>query len=682
MAPYTLNPSSFQPNQVGQLYHVGLSDGAGHSYGYSFWNDGHQSQGMQEKSNIADKDKLIQYGSTNLIDRDFAYYPRVTQGDYSGGALQTVALDMTKFMDSDLDINTPGYLQLRSSWLRKTVAIGALGGAMSQSGVNQCIGFGNDIYFSFGENSGNVYRLQVRSNIAPQFNAPAASAVMGLFTDGNALFAGTSGGLYFSNGDLTMPWGTIATSLNGAAVKWWEVEQGTNGRFAYYTVGSPGNASTLYKIDINAGRPVAPANQPQVPTGSAAVYIADIVGYQSGIAILTVDTTAFNGFDVWYHDGQNMTRIVRVEGYQAFGMCSCLGNLYVGAADIQTSGGPVLIQISSGGYQVVVRPGIPNTNTSWQRCGQPRSSAEYVYWPVMLQGTPLGLTFGGLPTLRILAYNTLTNASGYLPNMDNGDFGGSFGNSAGYIDVQAHRMLTTVGSAVAIAYQSNTSGQGVCQYQYNASIQPGKYQASGWMVSSKMDFGTPGIPKRFRRIEINHAPLRAGESITVKAFVDQDPLQFTPSLAPVPGTASVTDNFQTATVTLLPLGQDTVGRSLYYAMQLNSGSGQTTTPRVIWAAVEVGGTWNWDFVFDCSSRRRTLTQQPDGQGATGKDLYWLIRNSYENGNNLTLYLATGLTYTVNVESLEAQALGYTSHSLESVKADEEWKVHAVLRQVL
>jgi hypothetical protein len=673
MAQYVLRPSSFQPNMVGTLYHVGLSNGTA-SYGYVFQNDGEQSSGMFEKSNVTDKQALIQYSSTNLIDRDLAYFPRVSQGDFSGGALQEVLLDGTKFLDSDMNITTPGYAQIAPTWTRTTVASAITPTAAGQQLIN--FSAAGIFAVSFGEANGHVYTLSPGGAVTT--GTPVAASVLGLFTDGYAAYAGTSGNLYSSPDGVT--WTAVTNGVNGVPFMWWPGEQGTNGHFAYYaTHNSAPTGDSLFKVDLNASRPVAAASQPQVPTSANAFFIVDMVEYQGGIAILTQDAIA-QGLDVWFHDGQNMTRIIRINGYEAQGMCSCLGNLYVSAQDGLTSGGQTLFQVGSGvGFQVVARPAIPNLYIGDQIASQPVANAEFVYWPVQLVESPLNLVSGGIPTPRILVYNTLTGAVSYLPNLDATDWGPSFP----FATVQSRlRILAGAGAGVAFAYIT-PSNNAILQATSPLSAASAVYQTTAWIVSSKVDFSTPAISKRFRTIEIHHSPLAAGQSVLVRAFVDQDPLGFTTSLTPVPATATVTNSTLNSSTTTLTFGGDTVGKTLYYAVQLTAGTSQATTPKIFYTAIEAGGSWNWDFQFDCSSKRRTLQQgQLDGQGISGKDLYFLLRNSYENGNFLTLTLFGGLTYTVVVQSLEARNIAYAVHGLPAVKPDEEWSVHAVLTQVL
>src|SRR5205823_8198924 len=109
--------------------------------------------------------------------------------------------------------------------------------------------------------------------------------------------------------------------------------------------------------------------------------------------------------------------------------------------------------------------------------------------------------------------------------------------------------------------------------------------------------------KRFRRIEVTHSPLNAGERILVEAFVDTDPLAFTTSLTPVPSSATVTNSTVGSSLTSLTFGTDTIGKALYFAVQLFAGTSNLTTPRVSYASIEIGGTWAFELNLACTSKR-------------------------------------------------------------------------------
>ena len=630
---------------VGKQYHLGLSDGT-HFYGYMLQPDATPGAGWHWRSDTAGRDALVQTASPNMIDRLLAFYPRVTDGDFSGGGYQEVYIDPRRYFDSDLDPRVPGYLQLRANWARVSKA-------GLTAGTNfQVVAFKGDFWYTFGEASGNVYSANGATT-----TVPVAAAILSLDTDGTYLYAGTAGELLRSADGAS--WTAVTSAVNGTPAQWWVVNQGTNGYFAYYSAGT----NLLYKIDLTQSFPIAAADQPQVPVGANAVNIIDLVEYQTSIAILTTDVRG-PGSDVWYFDGANLTRIVRIEGYTAQGMCQALGSIFVSAYAVGEVTSPILAQIDSGSFVVVARPGSPFP-LAGQSCLQPRASSQYVYWPI------IGQSIKGISAAPgvIVQYDTLSGAVTHLPNLDATDFwtrGGTL------------RAIALLGDNVACCYINSTTG--VLQYQTPA-FGTLTYMANGWLVSSKIDFETPAISKRFRRIEVSHSPLAAGEGVEVEAFVDQDPLSFTTALAPVPVTATVSNTTLGSKLTAMTVGADTVGKTLYFAIKLTAGTSQLTTPRVSYASIEIGGTWAVQVALYCSSKRQLLgSLGEDTQGVKAKDLAYLPWLAYENGENLTLYHRNGQTYTVAIESFDGWNPS-PQQSIDNQMVDEEYVVTMVLRQV-
>jgi hypothetical protein len=634
---------------VGQRYHCGLSDGT-RFYGYILEPVPGKDGGFHWKTDTATKDALIAYSSQQLIDRDLAFFPRVTDGDFSGGAFQEVFLDPRKFFDSDLDPRVPGFLQLRPQWTRINKAGLTVGANFS------VVAWNGDFWFTFGEASGNIYSANGGTT-----TTPTSAAILALDTDGTYLYAGTAAQLYrTSNGTV---WTTVTSSINGTAQQWWVINQGTNGYFAYYQSGS----NLLYKIDLTQAFPIAAAAEPQVPVGSNAINIIDLVAYQTSIAILTADVSGPGG-DVWYFDGNNLTRVIRLEGYTPQGLCNALGALYVGGVAVGKTTSPKLFKVDAGNYDEVVIPGSPFPVAN-QSCLQPRASGRFVYWPLMrpsINGISTGVGV-------VLQYDVLTGATSKLPTQDATDFTTV---SAGLL-----RNIAMLGDNVAICYVNGTTG--VLQYQQTA-FGVIKYQGTGWLASSHIDFGTPGISKRFKRLEVHHAPLNAGEGILIEVFVDQDPLGFSTGLAVVPASQSGGNNTTVgSTVTALTLGSDTVGRTLYFALRMTAGTNNNTTPRISYVTIEVGGTWVADLYLACVNRRRTLTQDVDTQGASSSDLAYLLILAQENGTYLTFYHPNGQKYTMTIESLDNWNPSPTgqSQAQENRPRSEEYITHAILRQV-
>lgn len=642
MAQYVPLASSFKPSQVGALYHVGIGDGT-NSYGYLFQPD--PKVGMVERTNVSDKQALIQYSSPNLIDRDLVFWPRVTQGDYSGGGLQTILLNQNQYFDSDLEVRTPGLLNLRAAWTRTTLRTGV------GTPTYQCVSCRGVIYTLFGDS------ILYKDNGTTAPTAPNSPAF--LDSDGNVVLTLSVGGVYAYYDPGANTWS--GTSNFGTAIQdIWYVNLGTTGRFIYSTP----DGRALNKWDINQATNIA------VPTGGQnSWHIQDIAPYQTGIAIATRGGGGggpAGQSDIWYHDGQNLTRIVTIAEYDVVGITNCLGNLFVTATSTGQYEPPVLFMISSGSLSVVARPGSPLITASGATIGAPTTTGQYVYFTL---GSPQ--INNVTPVTYIGVYDSVNEAYSHLPNFGTDDAP----------QVTLPRQLAASGRAIGFPMTSN-AGNAVIQAQTNSTLLPSgnTYMSSGAMVSSKIDFSTPAIPKRFRRIEVQHAALTTGQSITVKAFVDQDPSIYTSSLTPVPSTATVTNSTVGSTTTILTFGSATVGKTLFYSLILN-GPG-STTPQVQYVAVEVGGTWVWELTLDCTSKRRLLNGAgEDVQGVTGKDLYWLLRNAYENGTQLTLYLAENVSYTVQIETVDVFSPAYTDHIEDPVAADQEWQVHVILNQV-
>jgi hypothetical protein len=639
--------------KVGRLYHCGLAAavgaaGATQRYGYMLEPSSTKEGGFHWKTDVATKQALIAYSSQQLIDRDLAFFPRITDADFSKGGFQEVWLDPAKYFDSDMDPRIPGFLQLRPQWTRATKA-GITAGANFS-----VVSWKSDFWFSFGQANGNIYSASGGTT-----TSPVAAGIVALDTDGTYLYAGTGAQLYRSLNGTT--WTAVTSSINGTASQWWVINQGTNGYFAYYQSGS----NLLYKIDLTQTFPIASAAEPQIPVGANAIQIVDLSAYQTSIAILTTDVNG-PGSDVWYFDGNNLTRVIRIEGYGAQGMCNALGALYVGGFAVGKTPTPKLFQVDAGNYNEVVIPGSPFPAAA-QSCLQPRAQGRYVYWPI----TNPSIKGISIAPAVVIQYDVLTGAAFKLPTNDATDFTTLSGSPL--------RNVALLGDNVAVAYVNGTNG--IVQYQQTA-FGTIKYQTTGWLASSHIDFGTPAVSKRFRLLEVHHAPLNAGEQIFVEVFVDQDPLSFTTTLAPVPATQTGgTNSTAGSTLTSLLVGSDTVGKTLYFAVRMTAGTANNTTPRISYISVEVGGTWVAELPLVCTAKRQLLSQEADDQGASGGDLAYLLFLAYEQGALVTFYHPNQQKYSMAVESLDGWNPSPNIASKVNQPVDEEYAVvMAILRQ--
>jgi hypothetical protein len=673
ITPYALKASQWNattlPTQVGRLYHVGFDNG-NQFYGYNLVPDIAQSGGWHEKTDVAAKEQLIQYSSPNITDLHYVFWPRVSQGAWDGGGNQITFIGNNQYWDSDLDTRVPGYLTLRSRMQRTTVKSNATALASSQN-LQQVVPFNGDFYFSFSEAS-TYY------NTNGSFATNAGKQPVILDTDGTFLYVGDQVNTVQQYNTSNAFVNNVFTGLAGGLTSFnqmWVVDHGTFGHFLYYSK----QGSALFKVDLSLGLPVASGSHVQVPTDNLSEVIQDVVQYQTGIAILTVNVWD-SQWSVWYHDGQNMTPIVRMHGYFAAGLCNCMGDLFVGTYPAQGFASPVLWRISSGSISPVATPGPPVPTTVQQACLQPRAAGQRVYWPI----TNLNQQFAASSN-TVMVFDAITGSTTRLPFTDTTDLQiAGFANLNALNAAQYLRRFAVQGDSIGFTDSTGTGPSSYTlyvQYQTANSVVPIKtppYQASGKLITSRFDFQTPGVEKRFRRFEAQHAALPANTSVRVDAFIDKDPAAYTAALAP---DATVSNPIAGTVSTELFLN-NLIGHTIYFVVTLASSDG-LNTPTLNYYFVEATTPWSWEMLLDCTAKRRLLNDSTDDQqGVTGKDLAYFFRNAWEGPSKLTMYHRNGNTYTVAVESLDFWNPSPMKQSQPQAIQDEEYQLKVILRQTL
>jgi hypothetical protein len=646
--PYTPVVSVIEQEKIGTLYHIGLGTTTpglstpDRVYGYMLVAD-QQLGRFLEKTDLHSKDQLTQYSSDHLIDRDFVNTPRVTDGDFSGGALQQNFLDSHRFWDSDLDIRVPGYISLRAGWGRQQLIAAA-------AAIPQSVAFNNDVYTTFQDT--NVY------NSAGTASAAGITCKL-LDTDGDRLYAADGvNTLRQSNSLNPAVWANLSTTI-GAITQMWVIQLGTTGRFIYYTTDN----RSLNIFDLNTS-----VQGIAVPLGGTAMQIVDVVAYQARVAILTKDPGG-TGFDVWYHDGLNLQHIIRVNQFIPSGMCAILGQLFITAQSASQWEPPILARIGAGTFEIILRAGQPFATQTAATIGAPYAGDQYVYFAL---GNPQLTGISAQPYIGV--YDVLSGSYSHLGNRDASDAP----------EVSQPRQLAASGRAVA--FPMRIGAVGYLQFQTNSSRFPvvanTTYQPSGWVCSSRLDFNTPSIDKLFRRIALHHAALKAGEAILVNAYMDTDPMTFTTVLATNPAGATVTNLTVGSTITVLTLPTRTIGRSMVFAFKETAGTNNATTPKVFYASVEVSVPWTWEGWLDLTHKRQLLDGDIDNQGVIVQDLYWLLHNAWENSQPVTVFHPNGTTYTAAIESLEFQAFNPVNISTPEHPPGIEWWCHVLLRDSL
>jgi hypothetical protein len=607
------------PGQVGVDYHFALGTFSSPALanpdrvvGFVLAGEEAQGKGWEESTDLNAKSSLTQFSSPNLTDRDFVDWPRESQGDFSNGGLQEIGLDLTKYFDADLDPHVPGYLTLRSQWLRQvqSVTAGPGGGVVAWNG---------DFWYSFGEANKRFYSVNGGAVITGQVVASylATDGAFLYYSDGSTIVQRSSAGVEV----------VVGSALTGTATMIWVADLGTNGDRLFYLSSN----GSLYFIDLTAGFPQSGVQFP--PAVGSRFKVVDLHPYQNGVAILTTDLRT-GGFDVWFHDLQNMTRYLRVDGYTGVGLAVCFGNLYVAAQSVGGAAGPILAQVSSGSFQIVAKPGSPFPFAG-QTCGGPIGASNYVYWPIF---TPSLKGISGAAPGYVVQFNVLTGAVSHLPVQDATDMTTPVG--PGSVET-----LAAIGDSVGICFLNGSNG--TLQYQASA-FGATTFQPSGWVAGSLLDFGTPGIQKLNRKITIHHSPLRAGEQIVANAYIDVDPLVWSTGLAT---TSTVTNAALGSSVTTLSFPDNTQGNKGFVALQLVAGTGNATAPTVYWYSWEITTPYTWTFVVNCTHAQTLLSGRPDEQGLRGIDKYFFLRQLWPVPGAVILYHPSKLQVNVVVESV-------------------------------
>jgi len=641
--------ATVDPANIGAVYHLGLgtttAGGELTSAGYMLVNG---TQFVQ-KTDVKAQSQLIQ-ASPQITDRDLATWPRETVGDVSGGGLQQIWLETHKYYDADLEIRTPGSLTLRPANNRKVFPTL---GALDADGTIQAVTFNGDVVVSFHEASGNIY------NSTGTFTAPIP--VNAMDTDSGVLFISDLDGSLRYTTDLTA-YTTVTPASSSIPfpnpmTQIWAVNQGTGGRFVYWTQNVVGGAATFGRIDMGSLANVA------LPTAALNLAVADLCEYGSGVAMATNDSNGSPGSNVWYHDGNNMQLILRLNGYLCNGICNCLGNLFLTATPTTQFDAPVLLQISGGSFNVVATLGIPSETATASTLGGPTASGQYIGFT---QNPP---TIAGVSSAPYVWVYDVLNQS--LSHIGNG--------AATDVVTTGLRSVAFIGRAV-IYPGSPSAGVGQVQYQSNQSkyTPTPAYAPSGQLCSSRIDFNTPGIGKLFRRVIAHHSPLTAGQSIQLQAYVDADPTKWVSSATP---TGSVTNSTVGTVTTTLSLPTHTTGFSMFFVITLTAGAAQSTTPIVYYTSMEIAVPWSWEFTVDCTNKRQVLGNNPDPQNYLGGDLKLLLSQAWENALPLTLIHPDGTQYTTEIQNLEATAYSPQRQVNTPLRAaDLEWHVKLTLSE--
>jgi hypothetical protein len=644
--------------EVGKLYHLMLEgtlqvDSTLRRYGYMLVPSTGEGGGLQEAVDIADKSALTQFGSPNVSDRDLVRIPRVTQGDFTGGQGQATFIDPQRYWDSDMDIDHAGNLRLRPAWKRKLMGTPTGGG-----GDPKVVGVGSSIFATI-QTCSQVWIVDSAGTISDT-SFPGAT-VKDLATDGEYCYALTGDGTKVYRAGHTTPstWVLVA-NVSSANLIWIVKLSSTPGLSGFYLLYLDGSQS-LWRVDIadSSTFPIASGTRTAIPINGNDVVL-DLARYQSGIAILAKDggvggsgTGSNWTTTIHYYDGVSLTRLVTIDGYGSTGFVAMLGDLFV-SLNSPTYLGPILARISPAGYEIVADPNVPGFQASSTAALKPQASAGRVYWP--LNTVQSAISGSGN---WIAVFDSSTAVLSHFSPMDATDT--APGGHAGFF---------ASGKSLFMAEQPGGAGTTVnLQVTRDNVISDAgiRYSSTGKMITSQYDFGTPNIPKQFKRVDHEFAPLPVNCSVKVDVFADLDPINWTSSLTP---TATVTVTTAAATKASVNLPTATMAKSIYVVLTYAS-SDNLATPSGKRLTIYANSLWIITARLDCTGRPSVLTGREDPSGLRGTDRYFFLHRAWEDSISMTLYLPNGVVYAVEIEDAKFWTKSPMNRSTEISRSDYE-----------
>lgn len=323
--------SGVSPSQVGDTYDIaiGYPDPVSNAVvmvGYVLTNQGQ----WQESTNLQDEQHLVQIASPSSSDR-FARYPKVSQGDWSGGERQLIFIDPTKYYAStQLDCSRPGHL--RNWGLYSTITSGTLsfkGRALSSD-------------------TSNVYWMTTTPSL--QWVASGGGAVTTTSITGAAKdIVRGSDHIYYATASGV--WQFIAPSTINQVTNE-VVAAGTNGHGVMGTF----NGSLYYAVTASSVSTVRAATYP-LPGAGAGTLEATIPQMEGLIGTLSdssqgllwaTATTPSTYTSFFSFDGVNVNFIGKLPGVAVVDSCEANGVVYVLCAAQNPIGQwqPVIVQVS------------------------------------------------------------------------------------------------------------------------------------------------------------------------------------------------------------------------------------------------------------------------------------------------------------------------------------------------
>jgi hypothetical protein len=581
-----IGPLAGREDLIGQTYDaaIGYEDPASGNvtmYGYVLA-PGSQ---FEEATNLQDEEHLVQVASPLSTDR-YGRFPKVSQGDWSGGERQEIYVTGTQYYSSSqIDTSKPGHLRALAKYTTATNATDGIG-----YGLGRLLTSDNQNVVGMGSHAGIGYLVRYNVSTGTFTNVGTASTVMeDVARGGTGIFAfGSNEVILFAGGTITQ------VSQDGYPTN------GTCGLMAQF------DGSLYYAIGANGNQLVAVAsalgsvNGPVVYTVSTFEQgILCLCDAPTGVALVTGDGVEERNF-VYLFDGVNANFIATIPGIvqdmvQANGVVYILTDAPFFVNGIPQ---PVIYALSGSTISLfddyrTLDPAFQTTATAVGGCLD--TDGEYLY-----------LFHPGLTTKRY----RLSSGAVY-------DCGtpGLTGLNAG------HEGCALIQGGIA-----ELTGSGTKLYLVQPELTPNQ---SGVLVTSFYDWDTPNVHKSFKSIEfsMNTAIVTSGVQVAFKLD-------------------NLSNSFTNMTVQVSPSGNTliayfpvrTIGFRVMFQITLGSGASAPDVQAISTLAT-LARTWTMTVACRRGQRTRDPENQEDVQNATSQALIANIMNAYMlAAGNITLWI--------------------------------------------
>lgn len=496
--PVQFDPLSVPMSAVGDLYDVafGYADpttGNVRMVGYCLTPTGQWT----EATNMQDENHLVQIASPASSDK-FTRFPKVSQGDWSGGERQLIFINGNQFWQSQqIDTSIPGHLKILGWYRTITIPNGVSPGVPSPRVVAASF---RRIYF-LGLTS-TVYYVSAYDMLTGNVGTAAATG-MGVLHElmrnsDYPCYVGAFSGIWTVSGTgTTVTLTPQVTNDNEALIN--GASMATFAGSVYYITGasSPNaiNSATYPLPGAGAGTTVY--------TGQEMEHLIQALGRgATGLVFVTGASSVNGGIDqfIYAFDGSNANFLGRIEG-SVRDICEANGTVYILTFAASGLGGtgtwlPVVYSVS--GSTVNVFDDFRKIDPAFWPI-----APEASYGHIESDGQWLYLWYSGLSVKR---YSLTTSAISDI------------GNPLCVSSTSLTRAGTPLGDGSFVEIESAVSA--TTAYICDTQQAPTSATANASLITSWYDFGTPDVDKSFKSIEFAFNTLFTEASLAVNYELD------------------------------------------------------------------------------------------------------------------------------------------------------------------